>query len=53
MALRHVLFPGIVHNPNMLAPVTSPVSLPWRHLYSALGEPFVTPVKATPLRQLH
>ena len=53
MALRRMLFPGIVHNPAMPAPATSPVSLPWRHLYSGLGQPFHTPVSPTPLSQLH
>ena len=53
MALRQVLFPCIVHNPSMLAPAPSSVSLPWRHLYSGLGVPFHTPVKPTPLSQLH
>ncbi len=53
MALRHVLFPGIVHNPCMPSTVTSSVSLPWRHLYAQLGAPFLTPVRPTPLRDLH
>ena len=53
MALRHVLFASIVHNPSMLASPTSSLSLPWRHRYSGLGAAFHTQVKPTPLGQLH
>ena len=53
MALRHVLFASIVHNPSMLASPTSSLSLPWRHLYSGLGAAFHTHVKPTPLGHLH
>ncbi len=53
MALRCVLLPGIVHNPCMQATVSPSVSLPWRHLYSTLGAPFLRSVQPTPLRDLH
>ena len=53
MALRHVLFPCIVHNHLMPALDNPSLTLPWRNRYAALGPDFLSPVSPTPLPDLH